>query len=52
MKVIKNSDKELVHEIETKLKQNDGYCPCRLVKTPENKCMCDEFRQQIFNRIE
>ena len=28
MKVIKNSDKELVHEIETKLKQNGGYCPC------------------------
>ena len=52
MKVIKNNDKELVHEIETKLKQNGGYCPCRLTKTPENKCMCEEFRQQISNRIE
>ena len=52
MKVVKNSNAELVHEIETKLKQNDGYCPCRLTKTPENKCMCEEFRQQIFNRIE
>ena len=52
MKVVKNSNSELVSEIEAKLKDTGGYCPCRLVKTPENKCMCEEFRQQIFNRIE
>ena len=22
-------------------------CPCRLERTPENKCMCKEFRAQI-----
>ena len=29
------------------LKKKDGYCPCRIPKTPENKCMCKEFRDQI-----
>lgn len=44
MKVIINPDKELVAEIRQKLKDNDYYCPCKLDKTPETKCMCQEFR--------
>ncbi len=45
--VIKVSeDKELVEEIKTKLKENGGYCPCRLERTPDTKCMCKEFREQ------
>jgi len=43
MKVRKKDD-ELAQEIVEKLKDNDGYCPCRLVKTPDTKCMCKEFR--------
>ena len=39
-----NEDKELVNEIRQKLKDNEGYCPCRLQKTPDTKCMCREFR--------
>lgn len=46
MKIIFNNDKELVEEIKTKLKANDGYCPCRIQKTPNTKCMCKEFREQ------
>lgn len=42
-----NPDKELVTEIKTKLKENDGYCPCRISKTPDTKCMCKEFRDLI-----
>jgi len=41
-----NDDAELVAEIRAKLKENDGYCPCRLMKTPDSKCMCKEFREQ------
>ena len=26
-----------------KVKENGGYCPCKLVKTPQTKCMCQEF---------
>lgn len=42
-----NDDLELVSEIRRQLKENGGYCPCRLEHTPENKCMCKEFREQI-----
>ena len=43
-----NDDKELVTEIRKKLKDNEGYCPCRLQKTPDTKCMCREFREQNY----
>ena len=29
-----------------KLKENNGYCPCRIEQTPDTKCMCKEFREQ------
>lgn len=39
-------DKELEQQIRKSLEDNDGYCPCRVLKIPENKCMCKEFREQ------
>ena len=42
-----NEDKELVASIKEGLKMKDGYCPCRLQKLPEYKCICEEFKQQI-----
>ena len=47
MRIIVNSDVELVKNIREKLKENDGYCPCRLSKTPDTKCMCKEFLEQV-----
>ncbi len=47
MKVRYNEDKEIVAQIKEGLKAKDGYCPCRLEKTPDTKCMCKEFRDQI-----
>ena len=47
MKITLNPDKEVVDRIKEGLKKKDGYCPCRLAKTPEKKCMCKEFRDQI-----
>ena len=41
-----SDDKELVEEIRHKLKENDGYCPCRIEKNDDTKCMCKEFREQ------
>ena len=41
-----NNDAELVAEIRQRLKENGNYCPCRIDKTPENKCPCKEFRKQ------
>ena len=47
MAVILNSDKNIVKMIKDGLKNKNGYCPCRLEKTDDNKCMCKEFREQI-----
>lgn len=49
MKVKTNPDKEFVKEIKNKLKENGGYCPCRLTKSKDTKCMCKEFRDMIAN---
>lgn len=46
MKIILNPNQEEVERIRKKLKENDGYCPCRLVRRPEYKCMCEEFINQ------
>ena len=42
-----NEDQEVVRMIREGLEAKGGYCPCRLERTPENKCMCREFREQI-----
>ena len=47
MKVEFNKDKSVVERIQKGLKEKGGYCPCKVGKTPDNKCMCKEFRDQI-----
>ena len=42
-----NEDEEVLKMIQEGLKKNEGYCPCRLEKSEETKCMCKEFREQI-----
>lgn len=42
-----NPDREVVDEISKKLKDNGGYCPCSLVKTPDTKCQCRDFKEQV-----
>lgn len=46
MKVILNPDNEIVKMVRAALKDNDGYCPCKITHIPDNKCMCKEFRDQ------
>lgn len=41
-------DIELKNQILEELKQNSGYCPCRLEKTPDTKCICKEFKEQEY----
>lgn len=45
MKIKQNPDKEFVAEIKQRLKENNGYCPCSLIKSEDTKCMCKEFRE-------
>ena len=49
MKVRLNDDAAYVAEFQQRLKENDGYCPCRLEKTPDTKCMCKEFMDKQEN---
>lgn len=47
MLTIKVSDNEkLVKEVRQKIKENDGYCPCKFIKSKDTKCMCKDFRTQ------
>lgn len=39
-------DKELEKKIRQAIKDNNGYCPCKIEKTPDTKCMCKEFQLQ------
>lgn len=43
MKIKVNTDTMLVEKIRKKLSQNGGYCPCKVVKNDDTRCMCKEF---------
>lgn len=44
--IIINQDKEFVRKMKKALKENSNYCPCRVEKTENTKCMCKDFREQ------
>ena len=46
-KITLNENPEIVERIKAGLKEKGGYCPCRLARTEDNKCICKEFREQI-----
>ena len=46
-KVRLNENEAVVKTVREGLKRTGGYCPCRLERTEENKCVCQEFRAQI-----
>lgn len=46
MKIVLSKDVELVSQIRKKLKENGGYCPCKIVHNEDTMCICKEFREQ------
>lgn len=46
LKIFKNPDEFIFKKVIAEVAANDGYCPCRLEKTPDTKCPCKEFREQ------
>lgn len=46
MIIAKNPTIEKFNEISAAIRANDGYCCCALERTPETKCICQEFRDQ------
>lgn len=47
MRIRLNEDKQVVATVREGLIAKGGFCPCRVGKKPEYKCMCEEFRNQI-----
>ena len=47
MKITENPDKEIAASVKEGLIRTGGYCPCRVERIEKNKCMCEEFRNQI-----
>ncbi len=47
MKIRLNEDKEIVNTVREGLKKTGGYCPCRLERTEDTKCICKEFKEQV-----
>jgi ferredoxin-thioredoxin reductase catalytic subunit len=42
-----SEDTAYVQKLREVMAKNGGYCPCRIQRTPENICICAEFRAQI-----
>ena len=45
--VVLNQDEKIVKVVRDGLVRKGGYCPCRLPKSPEFFCPCDEFKGQL-----
>lgn len=41
-----NPNKSFLSAIIQALAENEGYCPCQLVKNEDTECMCKDFRDQ------
>ena len=46
-KVVLNQDGNIVRVVRDGLIRKGGYCPCRIPKSPEFFCPCDEFKRQL-----
>lgn len=46
MKIKVNDDEALVTKIRKKLEETGGYCPCKLLRNEDTKCICKEFLKQ------
>ena len=42
-----NENEEIVKTIREGLKMKGGYCPCRMERTDDTKCICREFKEQM-----
>lgn len=47
MKIELNQDVNFVKAIKQALKENNGYCPCVIGISPETKCMCKDFKDNV-----
>lgn len=41
-----NPNAEKVKEVREAIVKNNGYCPCKIIKNADTRCMCKEFIEQ------
>lgn len=46
LKIIKNPDKQMYDTVTKAVRDNKGYCPCKLERTRDSHCICREFKEQ------
>lgn len=46
LKIIPNPDKEVYESVTNEIKNNDGYCCCRIIRNENTRCMCKDFKEQ------
>ena len=44
-RVVVNPDEIFVRNLKKRIRRNNGFCPCKLERKPDNKCPCREFRE-------
>lgn len=47
MRFIVTQDKTHADKIRKALRENDGYCPCRITKDESSRCVCEDFIKNI-----
>ena len=50
MKIRFNEDKSVVEAVKKGLERTGGYCPCKLERSEDTRCMCKEFKEQIADK--
>ena len=40
-----NKNNPKLQDVLQKIRDNNGYCPCAIVKSKDTKCQCKEFRE-------
>ena len=38
--------REVNPSVKALVRQNNGYCPCAVIKNEDTKCPCKDFREQ------
>jgi len=47
MGVVLNPDQSVVDLVRKGLKETGGYCPCKIERSEDTRCVCKEFRENI-----
>lgn len=46
LRIIKNPDNEKYLAVTEAVRQANGFCPCKLIRNEDTKCICKDFKEQ------